>query len=171
MHKHEYLCKVVKYYQAAVKFDNAQANYFHELGYALYRIKRYQDSITALQKSASLGSTNNDTQRVLGLNYIELKKWGEAQKVFTEITRSDYYSFPAFYNLGISAKNAGDLTVAEDALKRAVALKPNEAKAHFELGRCYIKSGQISNADAEYQTLLLLSPQLADRLKQETGSQ
>lgn len=159
--------KALKFYREAVKFDETKANYYHELGYALYRLKKYRDSVVALQKAASLGSANADTRELLGLNYLELKKWSEAQKIFGEITRGNYNSFSAYYNLGVAAKNAGDLSAAATALQRASQIKPNDAKAHFELGRCYLKLGQTLDANQEYQILLTQNQKLAEQLRRE----
>lgn len=157
----------VKYYREALKFKSSEAKFYHELGYGLYRSKKYQDSVEALKKAGSLGSTGKNSQEILGLNYIELKKWNEAQKIFADLSRNDYYSFSAHYNLGFAAKNSGDLSAASEAFERAVQIKPNNAQAHFELGMCYGKLEQTSDTDREYQILLRLNPALANRLYQE----
>jgi DNA-binding helix-hairpin-helix protein with protein kinase domain/Flp pilus assembly protein TadD len=159
--------KAEKFYREAIRFDDSKASYHHELGYALYRLRKYQDSVSALQKAINLDSLNDNTKEILGLNYIELKKWTEAQKIFSDLTRTNYNSFPIYYNLGIAARNTGDNYAAVTALQKAVQIKPNDARAHYEMGRCYIKLGQISAVDAQYQILLTLNPKLAEQLKQE----
>jgi tetratricopeptide (TPR) repeat protein len=158
-------------YRAAVKFDNSRPDYYHELGYALHRLKKYKDSVVAFQKSVNLGSTNKDAQKILGLNYIELKNWIEAQKVYAEIIRQGDNSFLANYNLGIAAENSGNYQSAIAALRRAVEVEPNNAKAHFELGRCYHKFGIRNLAEKEYHILLDQNPKLAEQLGQEIYEQ
>ncbi len=123
--------KAEKFYRVAIKFDDSRFDYYHELGYALYRLKKFQDAATALQKSASLGSTNGDTRKMLGLTYIELKKWGEAQEIFADITRGGYGTFADYYNLGTAAASGNNYQPAIAAFKSAVQMEPNNAKAHF----------------------------------------
>lgn len=159
--------KAENFYRAAVKFDDSRPDYYHELGYALYRLKKYKDSVTALQRSVSLGSTNKDAQKILGLNYVELKHWSEAQKVYADITSRGDNSFSANYNLGIAAGNGGNYQSAIAALRRAVQVEPNNAKAHFELGRCYHKFGIPNLAEEEYQILSTQNSKLAEQLRQE----
>ena len=156
-----------KYYRAAIKFDERPADYHHELGYALYRLKKNSQAVDAFQKAISQGSTNPDTQELLGLSYLNLKKWREAQEIFDDLTRVKYDSFPTYYNLGIAAQNAGDLEAAALALQRAVQIKPGEAKAHLELGRCFIKLGRLTDAEEEYRILSMQNPQLAAQLNLE----
>ncbi len=156
-----------KYYREAIKFDSTEAKYYHELGYALYKLKKHQESVEVMKKAISIGSTTKSSQEVLGLNYIELKKWNEAKKVFVDLSSSDY-SFSAHYNLGIAAKNTSDLPTATGAFERAVRTKPDNAQAHFELGLCYIKLRLIGNVEKEYEILQQLNPRLASQLYQES---
>ena len=160
-----------KFYRAAIKFDDSRSDYYHELGYALYRLKKFRDAAPALQKSFSLGSTNSDTRKILGLTYIELKKWSAAQEIFADITRGGDGSFADYYNLGTAAANGGNYQPAIAALRTAVQMEPNNAKAHFELGRSCHKFGLTYLADEEYKILSGRDPKLAEQLRHIIDSQ
>lgn len=155
-----------KYYREAIKFKGSEAKYYHELGYALYRLKRHQESVESLKKAVSLGSSGKNTQEILGLNYLEMKKWEEAKQIFMETARTDYSSFSTHYNLGFAAKNSGDYSAAVRGYERAVQIKPDNAQAQFELGMCYIKLDRISEAETQHRILLQLNPKLASQLYQ-----
>lgn len=162
--------KAESFYKLAIKFDDTKPAYFHELGYAQYRLKKYKDSISSLQKSISLSSANEETKKILGLNFIEMKNWKEAQDLYSEISLRDN-SFPVSFNLGIAAKNNGNYQKAIAALKKAVETEPNNTKAHYELGISCHKFGIDYCAEQEYQNLYRLDPKLAEKLGQEIYGQ
>jgi DNA-binding helix-hairpin-helix protein with protein kinase domain/Flp pilus assembly protein TadD len=163
--------KAEKFYREAIRYNDSKPDYYHELGYALYRLRKFKDSIAALQKSVSLGSKNEDSEKILGLNYIELKDWSKAQEIYAGMNRRGDNSFLVNFNLGVAAKNNGSYQTAIAALRRAVQAQPNNAKAHFELGICYHKFGIRNLAEEEYQILLDLDPKLADSLSREIYGQ
>lgn len=125
-----------KYYREAIKFKNSDAKYYHELGYALYRLKDYQGSIETLKSAISKGSTSRNSEEILGLNYIKLKKWNEAKKVFADLSVYNSNSFVIQYNLGIAAKNLNEHETACRAFQRAVQIKPNNSNVLSELNNC-----------------------------------
>jgi len=45
-----------------------------------------------------------------------------------------------------------------DALTHAIALKPDDAKYHYHLGRVHLHSGELSEAESEFRTAVRLMP-------------
>ena len=159
--------KAENYYREAIRFEDSHPEYYHELGYALYRQKKYNDSILALQKSINLYSTNGDTKKILGLNYIALKNWGKVKEIYEEIKRSGEGSFSVYYNIGLAAENLGNYQSAIAAFQKAIEVEPNNPNAHFEAGKCYNKFGLKYLAEQELMILYKLDQKLGDRLSKE----
>jgi hypothetical protein len=71
----------------------------------------------------------------------------------------------AWWGRGLCLVQQGAEEDAQTALDRAVALKPEFADAHYDLGRVYADEGQSGLAAREYGVLKKLSPELARKLK------
>ncbi len=54
----------------------------------------------------------------------------------------------------------GRLPEAEEWLRRAVALDPDQAFDHFELGRCLLKEAKHDAAEVEFRQAIRLDPKL-----------
>jgi Flp pilus assembly protein TadD len=66
------------------------------------------------------------------------------------------------YNqLGLAQIEAGKLVDAEASLNRAVQLDFGFAEAHFNLGRCYARQGQLDSAQHAYRAAVDLAPEEA----------
>jgi Trypsin-like peptidase domain/TPR repeat len=71
----------------------------------------------------------------------------------------------AWWGRGLCLVQQGAEEDAQTALDRAVALNPEFADAHYDLGRVYADEGQSGLAAREYGVLKKLSPDLARKLK------
>jgi tetratricopeptide (TPR) repeat protein len=67
-------------------------------------------------------------------------------------------------SLGIAYEQAGELTKAEHALKRAVALAPNYAYPHWYLGNLFVRSGRYDEAFAEIHVAARAEPEMLPQL-------
>jgi hypothetical protein len=80
----------------------------------------------------------------------------------------------AWWGRGLCLVHQGAEEDAQAALDRAVALNPQFADAHYDLGRVYADEGQAGLAAREYGVLKKLSPDLARKLRSyiaQSGSQ
>ena len=59
--------------------------------------------------------------------------------------------------------NSGKYTEAENAYRKAVALKPQEPVAHYQLGMALLGQSKNSEAKAEFNKYLELNPNAADK--------
>ncbi|MFM2288269.1 MAG: hypothetical protein RL684_1412, partial [Pseudomonadota bacterium] len=67
----------------------------------------------------------------------------------------------ASYDLGIVARNAGELDVAADALRRATERAPNRAEDWDQLGLALRLAGRFSEARAAYDRATQVAPDYA----------
>jgi Tetratricopeptide repeat len=68
-------------------------------------------------------------------------------------------------NLGSMNRTIGNLGPAESAFKKALAINPNHALAHYNLGAVYDADKKYDEAIEEYRRALVLDPELADPRK------
>lgn len=82
----------------------------------------------------------------LGVAYIGMKRYGEAEPALRKAIELDPKDGSAYNNLGRVYYVLGRLDDAEVTLKRAVALDPGSGPAFFNLGRIYAARGQTDMA-------------------------
>ncbi|MDB5988298.1 MAG: tetratricopeptide repeat protein [Nevskia sp.] len=73
----------------------------------------------------------------LGLLYLRSNRRPQALQSFEQALRANSQNTVALNCLGILYRQRGDFARAEQSYLRAIALKPNDAKAHLNLGILY----------------------------------
>jgi|GEM_PF-874213 len=73
----------------------------------------------------------------LGLLYLRSNRRPQATQSFEQALRANSQNTVALNCLGILYRQAGDFARSEQSYLRAIALKPNDAKTHLNLGILY----------------------------------
>jgi tetratricopeptide (TPR) repeat protein len=140
------------------------------LGMSLYSRGNYDDAVKALLRAADLNPSDPRCYYFLSKAYDSSPS--QAAEViqhfrrFAELQPADPQA-PYYYAMSIwkgRRTEAGDLDLRqiESLLKRAVALDPNYADAHLQLGNLYSDQRQYSQAIPEYERALQVNSNLAD---------
>jgi predicted TPR repeat methyltransferase len=98
-------------------------------------------------------------------NLIKLFSQGRTQEVIDKIQVLDisYPNIPLLFNiLGACHKNLGNLALATKIFEHAIALKPDYAEAHYNLGVTLKQDGQLIAAVESYKKSIALLPDYAD---------
>src|SRR5437660_123425 len=74
-------------------------------------------------------------------------------------SQPDAKDFDRLFARAIELHQAGDLLGAIDAYKSALAILPDRADAHSDLGAAYAKLGQFDDAVKEYDAALRADPE------------
>lgn len=120
------------------------------LGYLLWKAHKYDEAAVEFQKELDHDPRNSQALAYLG--DIELKR-GDKEKAGTLLRRSialradDHL---AFLDLGIIETENKQYGPAEQHLRRAVSLDPDEADAHYRLARLYQLTGLPAKAAGEF---------------------
>ena len=95
------------------------------------------------------------------------RNYEEAVDLFTHYTRRKNKNAWGFYMLGLSAKRAGNLDLAAEALETATDLDPRHVKSWTNLGRVYLDSSQPAKASQALEEAVMIDPAAKDayRLK------
>jgi tetratricopeptide (TPR) repeat protein len=102
-----------------------------------------------------------------GVKLIVEKRYAAAQRKFEEALAANERLAEAHNNLAFSLRMQGPAH-AQRALKhydRAIALKPDLARAYMYRGVLYTQLGDLARARADYGRLLALDPTLAAKLE------
>jgi tetratricopeptide (TPR) repeat protein len=137
-------------------------------GVALFRMGRSLDAIPLLEKAnLSIPGSNIDNNYVLGLCYLDARRYDDARHAF-----ATQYHFPpdspSAYLLAARMMLRRDyLPTSEITAQKALALNPNLPMAHLVLGQIRLARSQFPEAIAEFEAERTLNPlfgEVYDRL-------
>ena len=95
------------------------------------------------------------------LGHYQHGRYGEAEKLAVEITQDFPEHEFAWKVLGAVLGATGRNSAALDAKQKVVALCPQDAKVHANLGNTLKELGRLDEAEASYETAIALNPGLA----------
>jgi DNA-binding helix-hairpin-helix protein with protein kinase domain/Tfp pilus assembly protein PilF len=156
------------YFQKAVEIDSHFYEAYEELGYALYRLGRYEASINA-SRQATISQNYFTPYYNIGLAYLAQKDWGPANYAFERaITRCKQGSWienysNAYYYRGLSKAWMGQANTTIETLEKRLEVDPMIIE-RFELATLYLGSGKYKDARAQYRILKDVDPELAEEL-------
>jgi predicted Zn-dependent protease len=137
-------------------------------GVALFRIGKPAAAVPLLEQAhLSIARTNIDSNYVLGLCYLDTRRYDDARKAFAA-----QYGFPpespSAYLLAARMMLRRDyLPVADSFAQKALSLNPNLPLAHLLLGQIRLAQSQLTEAVAEFTRESELNPlygEVYDRL-------
>ena len=137
-------------------------------GVALFRLGKPAAAIPLLEQAhLSIARTNIDSNYVLGLCYLDARRYDDARKAF-----ATQYGFPpassSAYLLAARMMLRRDyLPVADSFAQKALLLNPNLPLAHLLLGQIRLAQSQLTEAVAEFTRESELNPlygEVYDRL-------
>lgn len=89
---------------------------------------------------------------LLSNNCIEAKTLKKAKAIKTYSYKGDYYA------IGVDAFNKGAFDKAESNFEHAVKINPRNVNARYYLAQVYLRENRISEATAQYNRIIILSP-------------
>lgn len=150
-------------YKNAARLDQTNAETQLALGLCYGKLGRTSEEILAYKRAISIKPDSANALELLGKAYFKLKRYKNASQIFEQLR--NYKSDAETYNfLGESYFGEGKLQESVDAFSTALNMDPNLEEARFNLGRAYIKSGNSSLAQVQYEILLANQSDWADRL-------
>jgi len=155
--------------QEAVRIDPKRGAAYKHLGYALYRLKRYEESVEASEKAIEL-LNGFEPHYNSGLAYMELNSLDKARLAFAFAI--DYidtghweerYTL-AYYYRGRLTKQLGEAGQWIKRLEENLKADPEWPRMRFQLGILYLLVEKRENAIAQYKILKVSDPKLAEEL-------
>jgi len=153
----------------AVEIDPKLDGAYEELGYALYRLKRFEESAEASRAAITLRDDFGPHYN-LGLVYLARENWEDAETAFGDAVAyrnkdswAEAYTF-AYYYLGLSKSQLGGAEQAIEALENKLKYAPKLTVERLELGSLYLWIEKQEAARAQYEILKNSDPALAEEL-------
>jgi Flp pilus assembly protein TadD len=105
------------------------------LGWALRRLKRWEDAATAFGKALELGGSGSDTRNELAICLMESGDLKAARRQLETALREDCENLKIISNLGVLAMKSGRKDEAEGFFRTALELDPEDgtAKGYLDL--------------------------------------
>jgi protein O-GlcNAc transferase len=102
-----------------------------------------------------------DQEFAQGVAHHRAGRLAEAERLYRQVCAADPKHFDALHRLGVVAHQLGRPDAA-DILARAVALRPDVAEAHNDLGVVLGARGRLAEAAAAFERAVALRPDYAD---------
>ena len=172
--------EAVPLFERAVEIDSRLSAAYEELGYALYRLGRYEESVAASQAAVRLINDFGPYYN-LGLVYIAQEKWAAANEALTKAVffcnrtswRESYSQ--AYYYLGLAKARMGKAGEAIEGLEIVLKDSPDLAVERFELANLYLWGGKRKAVLAQLEILkksdLLLAQELIKLMRKRDANE
>lgn len=129
------------------------------LGMCLYGSGHYVQAADALEKSRTLGQTENaEFKQVLAQCYLRTRQYDKAKRELTALLQVDPNSASTHMFLGEAEDASGHSDQAKEEFRAAIAANPKAPDLHFGLGYLYWKDRQLQEAETQFHEELRLDP-------------
>jgi Tfp pilus assembly protein PilF len=89
---------------------------------------------------------------------LRKEKYAEAIKLLQKVIQKSQNNSAPYINIALAYEMTGEMGLAEDNLKRALAINPNHPAAMNEYGLLYRRTGRFAEARKLYERLLVNYP-------------
>ena len=127
----------------------------------LFRKHDPEASIPEFRKALKADPWYGPGYVLLGLAYMQMQRWSDAQWAFTEATKVEPGNAQGFLGLGSALNEQRDYAGAQKALQGSLDLDPNSAEAHYELARTFGALGKWGLAAPHAQRAIEINPDYA----------
>jgi tetratricopeptide (TPR) repeat protein len=128
-------------------------------GVSLFREGKSSEAIPLLEQAhRSVPNANVDPNYVLGLCYMDTRRYDDARKAFAGQYSFPPDSAPAYLLAARMLMRRDYLPVAEESARKALALNPALPQAHLLLGEIELAHGQSVDAIADLEKERDLNP-------------
>jgi tetratricopeptide (TPR) repeat protein len=128
-------------------------------GVSLFRAGKPTEAVPLLEQAHSaVPSANVDPNYVLGLCYADTRRYDDARKAFAGQYGFGPDSAPSYLLAARMFLRRSYLPIAEESVRKAIALNPTLPQAHLVLGEIALAHGQAADAIADFEQERTLNP-------------
>jgi len=128
-------------------------------GLTLYRMGQPAKAISYLERVREwMPNADADSNYVLGLCYMDARRYDDARGAFAKEFNVDPNSASAYLLLGNMLMRANLPELAAGQAQKALLIDPKLPLAHFMLGEVYLNKSDVANATAEFEQERRLNP-------------
>jgi arylsulfatase A-like enzyme/Flp pilus assembly protein TadD len=143
----------------ALKIDPEYSAAVFTLAQAYKKLKRYDEAVAGFERAIDLDPRDPKPHVNLGEVYLDTKDLDKAIIHFEEALSIDPEHGSMAYNLlGAALLEKKNLERSEEALLKALELRPRIPDAHYNLGLLYEEKGDLGRAMEEYKKEIEIHP-------------
>ena len=152
-----------KWLTRSLQKDAGDSESWYYLGRTKYNENRFAEAIGAFQQYLKLDPKSVKGKDNLGLSYQGLGRTADAANAYRDAIAMQEHNLgqdPGPYiNLAALLLDQNRPHEAIPYLQRAVAISPQDTRAHEQLGKSYERLAQLPKAQSEYEKAVELTPQ------------
>lgn len=146
-------------FAAAIQQDPDDKESVQMEGLTLYRMGQPAKAIPYLERVREwMPNADADSNYVLGLCYMDARRYDDARTAFAKEFNVDPDSASAYLLLGNMLMRANLPEIAAGQAQKALELDPKLPLAHFMLGEIYLNKSDVANATAQFEQERRLNP-------------
>jgi tetratricopeptide (TPR) repeat protein len=152
----------IRHYRAAIALDPHLPGLDLDLGLAYFKLNRFADAATALERAVTADPGGFQAHTLLGMSYYGCGKYREAAAQLARAASSDPENMELHYSLAQSYLWSGQYQAALDEFRRLANQRPDSAPVHMLLGEALDAAQNAAAATAEFEAAARISPQQPD---------
>ena len=146
-------------YHAALALDPMLSDAYLGLAYVCQTPARHREALQHAQQFIRLRPRSSAGHVMLARLYLDLRSYPEAEAEARTAARLRPSDPAAHHLLGLAlASTSSRVDDAIGSMERAVRLDPSYSTSHYELGRLYLRKGDLQNALAEIRRAVEMWP-------------
>jgi type IV pilus assembly protein PilF len=132
----------------AIAADPNYAPAHSQLGLVYMTLKEDALAQQSFERALKLDPTDSSANNNYGMFLCQRKREKEAMKYFATALKNPLYSTPenAYTNAGVCWRMQGDDVKAEESLRKALALQPDQSQALYQLADLAYKRNELMDA-------------------------
>jgi tetratricopeptide (TPR) repeat protein len=150
-------------YRTAIRLDDANPDIQYSLGLTFNKMNRSDEEILAYRRALAIRPDHVNSIEKLGVALFKKGRYNEAAVFFDQL-KMYKPDAKTFNYLGESLIEINKNEEAIEALNNALGYNPDLEKARYNIGRAYIKIGNMDMARVQYEILRNSHSDWADRL-------
>jgi len=154
--------EAVEEYLKAIRADSDKLEAYNNLGFIYNHKGLYQEAIGWLKRGMEIDPCYIRFYGNLGIAYKNLGMQEEAVNILTKAREIDPKNVILRLRLAMGLKELGQNKGAIKELEEILGIKPNWAKAHYELARLYYQEEEYGIAKKQFQRALKINPDLKE---------
>jgi protein O-GlcNAc transferase len=149
------------YFKKAIALDHSYGPAYTDAGSLLHELGRYDEAEGYLRDAARLDPEPALAHGLLAAVLAAKKDHAGAAREYEKSLEIEQ-DFSAWNNLGDAQENLGDLAGAEISYRKALAMDPESAVAHYNLSPVLGKLGRKDEAIVEATRAIAIDPNCVD---------
>ncbi|MFC1850168.1 tetratricopeptide repeat protein [candidate division CSSED10-310 bacterium] len=151
-----------KYLEKELELNPQNKAILIKLGLMYKKQKEYKKAIPLFEKVIEIDPDEMRAKLELAELYQASGDIKKSNALLSELEEKGVKDAKSYYNLGVGYWNSENFNLAVESFRKAILVEPNLALAHRQMGFCYIKLNEPSEAVTCLQKYLALKPDAAD---------